>query len=184
MRFWVGVTDYDWFQFLASLADVDEVNFWQPSALRQAVILEAGAQFLFKLHARDGGYIVGGGTFVRYSKLSPRFAWDAFGLKNGASSLSDMVRRIEKYRRSTVDPESDEIGAFVLVEPFFLPRDRWIAPPPDWAGNIVQGKTSIAISAAESGCGRQLSSLVSTPHRALSPTSGRHTARRSSWRLD
>jgi putative restriction endonuclease len=31
MRFWVGVTDNDWFSFLASQRP-DEVNFWRPSS--------------------------------------------------------------------------------------------------------------------------------------------------------
>ncbi len=30
MKYWAGVTDNDWFEFL-SQAGVDEVNFWQPS---------------------------------------------------------------------------------------------------------------------------------------------------------
>ena len=28
----------------------------------------------------------------------------------------------------------------MLVEPFFLEQSEWIAPPSDWAPNIVQGK--------------------------------------------
>ena len=32
MRFFVGVTDFDWFRFLAGRPDIDELNFWQPSA--------------------------------------------------------------------------------------------------------------------------------------------------------
>ena len=28
----------------------------------------------------------------------------------------------------------------MLVEPFFLDESEWIAPPGDWAPNIVQGK--------------------------------------------
>lgn len=45
---WVRVTDPDWFSFL-SRADVDEVNFWQPSARAPFARLEPGAPFLFKL---------------------------------------------------------------------------------------------------------------------------------------
>lgn len=104
-------------------------------------MLTPGAPFLFKLHARQGGWIVGGGTFVRYTKLSPRFAWDAFADKNGAPTVEVMRRRIERYRHQPIDLESDEIGANVLVEPFFLPRDLWAQAPSDWAPNIVQGKT-------------------------------------------
>ena len=53
MRFWVGLTDWDWFNFLASRTPLDEVNFWQPSA-RRPVHLDIGAPFLFKLHAAKG----------------------------------------------------------------------------------------------------------------------------------
>ena len=31
MRFFVGITDRDWFDFLSRLKGLDEVNFWQPS---------------------------------------------------------------------------------------------------------------------------------------------------------
>lgn len=141
MRYWVGITDFDWFRHLSEIETVDEVNFWQPSAGRQAVNLPVGAPFLFKLHAREGGWIAGGGTFLKYSKLPPRLAWDAFGQLNGAPTLDVMRARIERYRRSGVDLDGDEIGAFVLVEPFFLPRDLWVQPPADWASNIVQGRT-------------------------------------------
>ena len=48
MKLWVGVTDPDWFAFL-SRADVDEVNFWQPSATAPFVGLEPGTPFSFKL---------------------------------------------------------------------------------------------------------------------------------------
>jgi hypothetical protein len=30
-RIYVGNTDNDWFDFLSSLSDIDEVNFWKPS---------------------------------------------------------------------------------------------------------------------------------------------------------
>lgn len=166
MRYWVGVTDYDWFQFLASLPDVDEVNFWQPSAARQAVILQPGAQFVFKLHAARGGFIVGGGTFVRYTKMSPRWAWDTFGVKNGALSMELMRTRIARYRGRSVDLETDEIGAFVLVEPYFLPPEQWITAPPDWAPNIVQGKTFDSTA----GSGAVLWEQLQLARAALGPT--------------
>lgn len=67
MRFWVGVTDNNWFGFL-SRADVDEVNFWQPSGRAPFAGLEVGAPFLFKLK-RPYNHIAGGGTFVKFSTL-------------------------------------------------------------------------------------------------------------------
>ena len=57
----------------------------------------------------------------------------------------------ERYRRKAVDLDSDEIGAFVLVSPFFLPRPHWIEFADDWAPNVLQGRgydTDTAIGAA------------------------------------
>ena len=138
MRLWVGVTDKDWFDFLARLSP-DEVNFWQPSGNREFRVLQPGEPFLFKLHA-PLNFIVGGGTFVRYSRLPASLAWDAFGAKNGVESLTRLRERVRRYRRESVDLDP-VIGCNVLVEPFFLPREKWIRVPASWAPNIVQGKT-------------------------------------------
>jgi putative restriction endonuclease len=73
VKLWVGVTDPDWFAFL-SRADVDEVNFWQPSARAPFVGLEMGTPFLFKLK-RPYNHIAGGGTFVKFSTLPLSLAW-------------------------------------------------------------------------------------------------------------
>ena len=32
MRLRIAVTDNDWFRYLRSLPNIDEVNFWQPGA--------------------------------------------------------------------------------------------------------------------------------------------------------
>ena len=140
MRYWVGITDYDWFSFLSAIPELPEVNFWQPSARRRPVHLEPGALFLFKLHASRGSWIVGGGFFAHYSALPVRLAWDTFGIENGAASFEEMVTRIGRYRREKIDVHADQVGCLVLVEPFFLDEAEWIAPPGDWAPNIVQGK--------------------------------------------
>jgi putative restriction endonuclease len=140
MRYWIGITDHGWYRFLASQPGLSEVNFWQPSAGRRPVTLDSGALFLFKLHGAEGGWIVGGGFFLRYSPLSIRLTWDMFGVENGAPSFDEMVRRIARYRRGSIDVQTDQVGCLVLVEPFFLDESEWIAAPSDWAPNIVQGK--------------------------------------------
>jgi putative restriction endonuclease len=142
MRFWVGITDGDWFRFLAARPDTEEVNFWQPSAGRRPFDLPAGTPFLFKLHARDGGWIVGGGTLAKYSVLPIWLAWDAFGEENGAAPLDEMIARVQRYRRRAIDLHTDQIGCTVLTQPWFFERSDWIAAPPGWAPNIVQGRTS------------------------------------------
>jgi putative restriction endonuclease len=102
MKFWVGITDKDWFDYL-SAGSPDEVNFWQPSARPVAQFLEPGSLFLFKLHA-PRNYIVGGGIFVRFSVLPAKLAWLAFGTKNGVESYSDLRARVERYRAVTHHP--------------------------------------------------------------------------------
>ncbi len=141
MRYWVGITDFDWYSFLAASPDLDEVNFWQPSAGRAPTSLPVGAPFLFKLHAAQGGFIVGGGFISRYSKVPIYLAWEAFEYKNGAASNTEMVARIQHYLRQPINPNHDEIGCMILSSPYFLPREHWVAPPEDWSPNIVQGKT-------------------------------------------
>jgi HNH endonuclease len=137
VKIWVGVTDRNWFDYLTMMKP-DEVNFWQPSGTRNFRVLQPGELFVFKLHSPNN-YIVGGGHFVRYSALPASIAWDAFGTKNGVMSMADLRDRIRRYRRDDLatDPV---IGCNVLAEPFFLPEDRWIPVPKDWAPNIVQGK--------------------------------------------
>lgn len=49
MKFWVGVTDKNWFEYLASI-NADEVNFWKPSGQGFGAI-EIGAPFLLIFHS-------------------------------------------------------------------------------------------------------------------------------------
>ncbi len=137
----VAVTDNAWFEFLAAQPDVDEVNFWQPGGSTNFKALQPGELFLFKLHS-PLNFIVGGGVFAHASILPVSLAWDAFGIKNGARSLSEMQARIAHYRRDAGRDESDfRIGCRILESPFFLQREQWIPIPADWSPNIVVGKT-------------------------------------------
>jgi putative restriction endonuclease len=90
---YVGITDRDWFEFLRSREDLDEVNFWQPGGRTQFRALSVDEPFLFKLHS-PLNYIVGGGFFTHSSLLPCSLAWEAFGEKNGADFLSKMRRQI------------------------------------------------------------------------------------------
>ena len=136
MRFFVGVTDNEWFDYLAKLQP-DEVNFWRPGGKGFSAI-EVGAPFIFKLHS-PLDFIAGGGFFLRSERLPLSLAWDAFEERNGAPDLRELRRLILSRRRdSELNPE---IGCVILNEPFFFPRDKWIPVPKDWARNIVTGKT-------------------------------------------
>lgn len=141
MKIWVAVTDSDWFGFLRERRP-EEVNFWQPSGGRLFRVLAPGEPFLFKLHSPKN-FVVGGGFFVRHTALPFSIAWEAFGTNNGVTDMRSFLERIRKYRRADSDfPSPDPIiGCNVLAEPFFWAEQDWIPVPPDWAPNIVQGKT-------------------------------------------
>ncbi len=137
MKYWVGVTDNEWFEFL-SRTEVDEVNFWQPSGKAPFVRLEQGAPFLFKLK-RPFNHVAGGGYFVKFSILPLSLVWETFEQKNGATSrdrFEIMIRKLSPNPQLR-DPE---IGCTVLAAPFFWPKENWIANPEAFAGNIVRGR--------------------------------------------
>jgi putative restriction endonuclease len=136
MKFWVGVTDNQWFKFLSEKKP-DEVNFWQPSATAPFTTAPTGMPFLFKLK-RPYNHIAGGGYFVTYSRLPLSLAWEVFGEKNGCSSL-DELRRIITPLVSHEFRDGD-IGCTVLANPFFLEQKNWVADPLGWSSNIVRGK--------------------------------------------
>jgi putative restriction endonuclease len=163
MNFYVGVTDYDWFRLHAAKHDVQEVNFWRPSPDATFKALQTGEMYLFKLHS-PRNYIVGGGFFARFVQLPISLAWEAFGEGNGVQSLSEMRRRIAKYRPQPIGPlENPSIGCILLAEPFFFSETDWIPIPPDFSLNIVSGK---GYSSDDASTGEALWREVTTRLRA------------------
>jgi putative restriction endonuclease len=51
VNFFIGVTDYEWFQLHAAKQNVEEVNFWRPSPDKPFKVLQPGELLLFKLHS-------------------------------------------------------------------------------------------------------------------------------------
>lgn len=137
MRFWAGVTDNRWYQFV-SQRSFDEVNFWQPSARPPFTGLSEGTPFLFKLK-RPNHHIAGGGYFVRYTRLPLITAWDVFGDQNGAASLQDFLALIQRNRDTAVSLDA-EIGCTVLTGVFFLPQEQWVDATGMFASNIMVGR--------------------------------------------
>ncbi len=136
MKYWVGVTDNDWFRFLRSTPGLDEVNFWQPSGRAPFNSLPEGTPFLFKVKAPHH-HIAGGGFFLKFEKLPPRLAWNAFGQGNGAEDYAQMMGHIGKLRRNA----ASDIGCSILAAPFLWPEDEWIPMAKYFPSNIVTGKT-------------------------------------------
>lgn len=137
MRFYVAVTNNDWFHHLAALQP-DEVNFWRPRSQQDFRTIPIGAPFLFKLH-HPFNFIAGGGFFLKHTFLPIQLMWQAFGEKNGVPDFPTLRARILEHRAP--DEMSRQIGCTLLSEPFFFPEEAWIPSPPDWARSIMVGKT-------------------------------------------
>lgn len=137
VRFFVAITDLDWFTNLRELQP-DEVNFWQPSGNTQFKALQPGEPLLFKLHSPNN-FIVGGGFFSHFSLAPLSLAWEAFRGKNGAHSLAEMRDRVWKYKKGAQGGSEEVIGSILLQQPFFFEEPAWI-PVPDWPKSIVRGK--------------------------------------------
>ncbi len=135
----VAVTDGVWFDLLRRTPEVQEVNHWAPNP-RGFKALGRGELFLFKLRSR-GDLIVGGGVFAYANVLPCSLAWEAFGEANGASTASEMRKRIAGLRRVDAHSRHDfEIGCRILTQPFFFPESDWFSAP-SWKSNIMTYKT-------------------------------------------
>jgi len=140
VQLWVANTDPDWFDFLSSQPGIDEVNFWQPSGNLTFGAIQPGELFVFRLKSPVNA-IGGFGVFSHSSNLPISLAWEAFGIKNGAPTLVEMRARVSRYRRDVKPHEDYTIGCRIVVQPTFLPKDKWIQQPPSWNKAIVVGKT-------------------------------------------
>jgi putative restriction endonuclease len=138
MKLYLGVTDNNWYNFLAQ-QNREDVNFWQPGGNAKFKLLTSGAPFLFKLKSPINA-IGGVGFFSSHTFLPISIAWDAFGNGNGCNSFNELQKMILQYRqdRSNINPT---IGCIVLTNPIFFKKEDWIAVPEDWSGSIVQGKS-------------------------------------------
>ena len=166
MTLYLGVTDGDWFRYLAA-REPEEVNFWQPGGGRRFRALETGGLFLFKLKA-PANAIGGGGFFVRHARLDAHTAWETFGVKNGAPDYWSFLDRLQRLRRGAGVSPNPEIGCIVLAQPFFLAESEWIDVPDDWAPQIVSGKGYDTGGVA----GRRLWKAVQDRLAARAPASG------------
>jgi putative restriction endonuclease len=154
MHAYIHPTDFDWFTFLARRREVDEVNFWKPSA-KPFKAIQPGAPFFFKLKAPKkqpaAGYnfVVGFGYFARYVVAPISVVWEAFLESNGAPSLSELRRQTSGHRTPRPRPLDDyPLGCILLTQPVFFPRECWIPPPRDFPITSPIG-TGIDVSRGE-----------------------------------
>lgn len=137
MKYYLGVTDYNWFTFLRD-QKADEVNFWQPGGRHNFKVIGQGAPFLFKLKAPHNA-IGGIGWMVSHSILPLSVAWSFFGHKNGVDSVEKLKQKILSYRKD--QHPNPPIGCILLTDPVFFEEKDWLDVPQSWSKSIVQGKS-------------------------------------------
>ena len=157
MKFYIGNTDIQWFDFLRE-SSPEDVNFWQPGGKLRFHAIPAGSPFLFKLK-NPINKIAGLGFYVSHSPLPIEFAWEVFQEKNGVESLENFIEKVGSYRTAEnsllLNPN---IGCIILTNPIFFAEPDWVDIPADWSPNIVQGKTY----SDESQIGKQLWDKIET----------------------
>lgn len=139
MEYFIGNTDFEWFNFLRT-KDPEDINFWQPGGKLRFHILKPGAPFLLRLKS-PVNKIAGIGFFSSHSLLPIDFAWEVFQQRNGMDSLDKFRKKINAYR--TPDNSLDiypTIGCLILSNPVFFNENDWLPSPIDWQKNLVQGK--------------------------------------------
>ena len=151
VKVYVGVTDDGWYRFLAARPNLNEVNFWRPSSDRGFRALTPGEPFFFKTHYPHNK-VVGGGFYSDFAPLRISEAWDLFGEGNGADSIEQMRASVGQYRRQPIGVDEDPmIGCVFVRDVVFFPENAVADPPPNFASNIVQGKSyDLAVVASES----------------------------------
>ncbi|HEY5327216.1 MAG TPA: HNH endonuclease [Mucilaginibacter sp.] len=137
MKFYLGVTDNSWFNYLRNI-NPEDVNFWQPGGNVNFKLLQPGAPFLFKLKYQMD--VIGGvGFFSSHTFLPISVAWETFGNRNGCESYDEFKKKILNYRVNKTD-FNPQIGCIVLTNPIFFEKQDWIKTPENWSKSIVQGK--------------------------------------------
>lgn len=139
MKFYLGVTDNNWFNYLSRIAPED-VNFWQPGGTQTFKALQQGAPFLFKLKSPYNS-IGGIGFFSSHTFLPINVAWDVFRNRNGCDSFLRFKEMIIQYRSDKTN-DNPSIGCIVLTNPLFFRKEDWIDVTSYWSKTgIVQGKS-------------------------------------------
>jgi putative restriction endonuclease len=139
MKFYLGVTDDKWFNYLSKICPED-VNFWQPGGNVLFKVLQQDEPFLFKLRSPYNG-IGGIGFFSSHTFLPINIVWDVFGNRNGCDSFHEFKKMIIQYRKDKIT-DNPSIGCVVLNKPIFFKREDWIDVTQYWSkSGIVQGKS-------------------------------------------
>ena len=140
----VANTDERWFSHFRpndQITEIDEVNFWRPTAQAEFRALSPGEPVFFRLKEPHNA-IAGFGFFAISSLMTIQLAWEIFGDRNGDATQADFERRIGEYRERHNRARDAQLRCLILRDAVFFSRDRWLSWGPDeeWSPNIVAYK--------------------------------------------
>src|SRR5256885_17107619 len=96
INIFIANTDNAWFDFLSTEPDLAEVNFWWPGETNFRA-LQLGELLAFCLKSprnKIGGF----GIFSNHARLRIQMGWEAFGRRNGVSSLAGLRSALAQVR--------------------------------------------------------------------------------------
>ena len=137
-KLYVHPTDRRWFDFLRQQPPGDSVNFWKPRT-RNFTSLPPDEPLLFLLNKPDK-VIAGVGYFAGKMNVTLESAWNIFGLRKGVGSYQEFHQLVYGNRYAPASDDATILCLTLNAPVFFEPAD-WLPAPPDWSGNLVQGKS-------------------------------------------
>lgn len=99
----IAVTDQGWYEFLLERPDLDEVNFWCPSARRRFVAPEF-SPFLFKLRSPHNA-ICGFGFFSLHRTSLHRTMFQCLELLQPVIPLTEIRMGVGAHGRGVVEKD-------------------------------------------------------------------------------
>jgi len=114
-RFVVWSTDAQWFRFLRTRTELEEINFWRPGVKTLTEV--KGTRCLFLI--RGTNEIWGCGTLSAFNVMPVGLAWDIFGPANGFADLEVFRRKIASLK-GVSEGQVGDIGCAVLSSPQYF----------------------------------------------------------------
>ena len=166
MRAYVGVTDGRWYRFLAARPERDGSQFLASGGGHAFRALEPGEPFFFKTHYPHNR-IVAAVFSAGSCPCGFRRRGNCWAGETARPAWRRLRAQIGRYRKAPIGAaKTRRSAACFCATPAFFPGAT-AAPPPGFAGNIVQGK---GYDLAEQPGGAVLRRAAPTAHRRAGGT--------------
>ena len=142
MSGYIGVTSYEWFDYLSNVNYKDSINFWRKNTNRFKAI-EQGSPFFFLVKNKKGikteRQLLGMATFERFEVNTLDEAWDKYRDGNGDQTKESFISRMEIMFDTNAE---NKIGCIILSDFTVFKQPVLLSEIGiDFQNSIVSGKT-------------------------------------------